>query len=218
MPIKGDKRLGDWLVDHLRSLATDAARELNVLGHDRDTLGVDRAQVRVLKETNEVSLGSFLEREHGRALETQVRLEVLRDFTHKTLERKLANEELGRLLVATDLTERDRTRAVTVRLLDAASGGRTLTSGLGGELLARSLAAGRLTSGLLGTGHGGWENWELVVFLGWMLCRANWRMRLPTIVPPRAPNKHKSPEETRRLGREKFWAEKVGRRGSNNLL
>ena len=40
-------------------------------------------------------------------------------------------------------------------LLDAASGGGTLASGLGGELLAGSPASGGLAGGLLGTGHFG---------------------------------------------------------------
>jgi hypothetical protein len=40
-------------------------------------------------------------------LESQVRLEVLGNFTNQTLERKLSDEELGRLLVATDFTESD---------------------------------------------------------------------------------------------------------------
>ena len=43
--------------------------------------------------------------------------------------------------------------AVTVGLLDAAGGGGTLASGLGGELLAGSLASGGLAGGLLGTSH-----------------------------------------------------------------
>ena len=34
---------------HLRALATDAACELNVLGHDGNTLGMDGAQVGILE-------------------------------------------------------------------------------------------------------------------------------------------------------------------------
>ena len=39
----------------LCALAADAARQLDVLRHDRDALGVDRAQIGVLKETDEVA-------------------------------------------------------------------------------------------------------------------------------------------------------------------
>ena len=40
-----------------------------------------------------------------------------------------------------------------MRLLDAAGGRRRLPGGLGGEGLARSLASGGLSCGLLGSGH-----------------------------------------------------------------
>jgi hypothetical protein len=38
----------------------DAAGKLDVLGHDGDTLGMDFAQVGVLKETNQVGLRGLL--------------------------------------------------------------------------------------------------------------------------------------------------------------
>ena len=43
---------------NLSSLSTDAAGQLDVLGHDGDTLGVDGAQVGVLEQTDQVGLGS----------------------------------------------------------------------------------------------------------------------------------------------------------------
>ena len=140
---------------HLRALSADAAGELNVLGHDGDTLGVDGAQVGVLEETDEVGLGSLLKGKDGRSLEAKVALEVLGDLANETLEGELADEQVGGLLVATDLTESDGSWAVTVGLLDASGGGGGLASGLGGELLAGGLASGGLAGGLLGTGHFG---------------------------------------------------------------
>ena len=50
----------------------------------------------------------------------ETNLEVLRNFTDKPLEGQLADEELGRLLVPTDLAERDGTRPEAVRLLNTA--------------------------------------------------------------------------------------------------
>jgi hypothetical protein len=111
---------------------------------DGNTLGVDSAQVGVLEEGDEVGLDRLLESADGRGLETEIRLEVLGNLTDKTLEGQLADEELGRLLVATNLTESDGTRLVAVRLLDTTGRGCGLASGLGGELLTGSLA----TSGL----------------------------------------------------------------------
>ena len=70
-------------------------------------------------------------------------LKILGNFTHETLEGKLPDEELGRLLVPTNFTESDGTRAETMRLLDttSGSGGGSLTSlRLGSELLTGGLA------------------------------------------------------------------------------
>jgi hypothetical protein len=50
-------------------------------------------------------------------------LEVLRDLTDETLEGQLADEELSRLLVATDLAEGDRSGAEAMGLLHTTSGG-----------------------------------------------------------------------------------------------
>jgi histone H3 len=102
----------------LRAFTTDAASQLDVLGHDGHTLGVDGAQVGVLEQTNQVSLSSLLQSTDSRGLETQVRLEVLSNLTNQALEGQLADQKLGRLLESTDLTQSDGTRAKAVRLLD----------------------------------------------------------------------------------------------------
>ena len=137
----------------LGALSADTAGQLDVLGHDGDTLGVDGAQVGVLEESDQVSLASLLQGHDGGALEAQVGLEVLGDLTDQTLEGQLADQQLGALLVTTDLTESHGTGPVPVGLLDASGGGGGLASGLGGQLLARSLSSGRLAGCLLGTGH-----------------------------------------------------------------
>lgn len=93
----------------LRALATETAGQLDVLGLDSDTLGVDGAQVGVLEQGDEVSFNGLLESTDGGGLEAEVRLEVLGDLTNQTLEGQLADQELGRLLVATDLTQSDGT-------------------------------------------------------------------------------------------------------------
>ena len=48
-------------------------------------------------------------------------LEVLRDFTDEALEGEFSDEELGGFLVAPDFTERDGSRAETMRLLHTTS-------------------------------------------------------------------------------------------------
>ena len=139
--------------NNLSALATDTAGQLDVLGHDGDTLGVDGTQVGVFEETDEVGLGSFLEGHDGRGLEPEVGFEVLGDFTDQTLEGQLADEELSALLVTSDLTESYGTGPVPVGFLDASCGRGGLASCLGGELLAWGLATGGLAGSLLGTSH-----------------------------------------------------------------
>ena len=104
---------------HLSALATDAAGQLDVLRHDGDALGVDGAEVGVLEEADEVGLGRLLEGGDGGGLEAQVGLEVLGNLADQALERELADQELGRLLVLADLAQGDGARPVAVGLLDA---------------------------------------------------------------------------------------------------
>merc|ERR1719244_976797 len=140
------------MVQRLGTFSADTTGQLDVLRHDGHPLGVDGAKVGVLKQTNQVSLTGLLQSHNGRALETEVGLEVLRNLSDQTLEGQLANEQLGGLLVTTDLTERHCTRPVTVGLLHPTGSRSALTSSFGGELLPRSLASGGLASGLLGSG------------------------------------------------------------------
>jgi len=144
----------------LRALATESSGKLDILGLNGDTLGVDGAQVGVLEKRDEVSLNGFLEGTDGRGLEAEVGLEVLCDFTDQTLEGELSDQELGRLLVTSDLTESDGTWLIPVGLLDTTSVGGVgdLTSDLGChlhlfDLLAWCLTTGGFTGSLFGAGH-----------------------------------------------------------------
>ena len=137
----------------LSTFATDTTGQLDVLWHDGDTLGVDSAQVGVFEETNEVSLGSFLQGHDGGRLEAEISLEILSDLTDEPLERKLADEKLGALLVTTDLTKSDGTRPVPVGLLHSTGSRGRFASSLGCKLLARSFSSGGFTGSLLSTGH-----------------------------------------------------------------
>uniref|UniRef100_A0A0E0PTU2 Uncharacterized protein n=1 Tax=Oryza rufipogon TaxID=4529 RepID=A0A0E0PTU2_ORYRU len=139
--------------DGLSALAADPAGELDVLGHDGDALGVDGAQVGVLKEPDEVRLGGLLQRGDGGALEAEVGLEVLGDLADEALEGELADEQLRALLVLADLTERDGAGPEAVRLLHAAGGRGRLPRRLGRQLLPRRLAAAQL--------HAVVEGWRL---------------------------------------------------------
>ena len=138
----------------LSTFSTDTASQLDVLGHDGDTLGVDGAEVSVLKQTNQVSLACLLKGHDGRALESQIGLEILSDLSDQTLEGKLADQKLGGLLVSPDLTESHGTRSVPVWLLHTPSSRSGLASSFGSQLLPGSFTSGGFTCGLLGTSHG----------------------------------------------------------------
>ena len=121
-------------VIRLGSFTTDATGQLNVLWHDGNALGVNGTQVGVFEQTNQVGFGGFLESQNCSGLEAKVRLEVLSNLTHKALERSLANEEVRRLLVLADFTKSDRSRSVTVGLLDTSGSWCGLAGCLGGKL------------------------------------------------------------------------------------
>ena len=139
--------------DSLSSLSADATGQLDVFGHDGDPLGVDGAQVGVLKQADQVSLTGLLQSHDSGALEAQVGLEILSDFSHQALEGQLADQQLRGFLVATDLSQSHGTGPVAVRLLHAAGGRGALTGSLGGQLLPGGFASGGFTSGLLGSCH-----------------------------------------------------------------
>ena len=48
----------------LGPLTTNAASQLDVLGHDGDTLGMDGTQVGVLEQANQVGLSCLLQGKH----------------------------------------------------------------------------------------------------------------------------------------------------------
>jgi hypothetical protein len=148
----------------LYAFTPESPSQLEVLGLDSDTLGVDCSEIGVLEERDKVGLRGFLEGHDGRRLEAEISLVVwntvsnqqfraevtgptLSNFTDKALERQLANEKFGALLVPTDFAKGDGTRAETMRLL--------YTTGLRGSftcLLSRELLAwGFATSGLAGS-------------------------------------------------------------------
>ena len=115
-------------------------------GLDGDTLGVDGAEVGVLEKRDEVRFNRLLERADGGRLESEVRLEVLGDLANEALEGKLPDKELGRLLVATNLTESDGAGLVAVGLLHTTGRRGGLAGSLGGKLLAGGLATSGLAS------------------------------------------------------------------------
>jgi hypothetical protein len=101
-----------------------------------------------------VGFSSLLEGENGRSLETDVALKVLGNLADNAMKRKPADEEIGQLLIATNLTKSNSARTVAMRLLDTTGGGGGLAGGLCCKLLAWSLSSCGFACGLLGACHG----------------------------------------------------------------
>ncbi len=141
------------LTTALGSLATNAAGQLNIFGHNGNSLGMDSAQVGVFEQPDEVGLRCFLQRHHCGTLEAKVALEVLSNFADQPLEGKFANEKFCGLLEFSNFTKSDSSGTISMGLLYTTGGGGRLTGGLGRELLAGSFASSRFASGLLGSGH-----------------------------------------------------------------
>lgn len=64
-----------------KSVAPDPPGELQVLGHDGDSAGMDGAEVGVLEERHEVGLSGLLEGQNGRRLESEFLLEFVGKFS-----------------------------------------------------------------------------------------------------------------------------------------
>jgi hypothetical protein len=84
------------LYNHPLCLFTmNASGQLNVLGHDGNTLGMNGAKVCIIKHANKVSLQSLLEGKYSCALEMQVAIEILSNLLYQTLEWCLANQKVS---------------------------------------------------------------------------------------------------------------------------
>ena len=76
-------------------VSSDSLGELEVSGHDGDSLGVNGAEVGVFEERDEVSFGSFLEGQDGRRLESKLLLPFMGDFSDHSLEGEFSDEEIS---------------------------------------------------------------------------------------------------------------------------
>jgi len=145
----------DWNdADQSEPVSSNSLGELEIPGHDGDSLGVDGAEVGVLEERDEVSLSGLLKGEHGWALEPELLLELVGDLADESLEGQLSDEQVSWLLVLPDLPEGDCSGFEAVGLLDAGGdGGRLPGDLLGNELLPGDLLGSGLPCSLFCSSH-----------------------------------------------------------------
>ena len=138
---------------YLSTFTANTACELDIFWHDGHSLGVDGTQVGVFEKSNEISLTSFLESHDSRALESEISLEVLCNFSYETLEGQFPDQKFSALLVSSDFSQSNSTWSVSVWLLDTSSSWCTFTCSLGGQLFSWSFSSSRFSCSLLSSCH-----------------------------------------------------------------
>lgn len=83
------------LEDHSESVPSDSLGELEILGHNCNSLGMDGAKVGVLEQGDQVSLGSLLKGEHGLALESNLLFPLLSNLSNHSLEGEFSDQQVS---------------------------------------------------------------------------------------------------------------------------
>ena len=139
---------------NLSPFPTDAASELDILGHDGHALGVDGTQVGVLEEPNQVSFARFCSCHNGRILKPQLSHEISRYVTNQIAGSDNNGLRSSVLFMVTANLSEGHVPTIAMRFLDASSCGCRFAGGLGRQLLSRCFASCTLTSSLFCTSHG----------------------------------------------------------------
>ena len=77
------------------SVSPDSLGQLEVLGHDGHSLGMNGTQVCVLEQRHEVGLCCFLKGKHSLALESDLLFEFSGNLSHQPLEGQLSDQQVG---------------------------------------------------------------------------------------------------------------------------
>ena len=139
----------------LRALATDAAGEINVLGHDSDAFGVDSTEVDVFEKNNQIRLECFLQYHHRVAVEAAIELELVNDHVlHTANKGRATNKKVGRVLVLANLAKGNRAWAEALDLGHRGGGlAKHLLASVRGPLVVDGLSILGFDRVLLGACH-----------------------------------------------------------------
>jgi len=77
------------------------------------------AEIGVFEESDQVSLGGFLESQNGRRLESGLGSNFVGDILNESLEGKFSDQKFGGFLELFDFSGGDGSRSEFVRLLDS---------------------------------------------------------------------------------------------------
>jgi len=120
---------GSIVSEHVTS---NSLRQLEISGHDCDSLGVNCNQICIFKQGNHVCFSSFLKSKDSLTLETDFISEMGGNFLHQALEWQFSDEQLSCLLVFSDLSESDCPWFKSMRFFDSQRNGCSLPGNLGG--------------------------------------------------------------------------------------
>lgn len=129
--------LGHRVTEVVVGVASDSSSQVHVLLHHGYSVGVNRAQVGVFEDANEVGLRALLESLQGVGGESEVVVNTAADISDESLEWSSWKQQTCGLLVSLDLSEGDGSWSefdfllVTIGLLDALGGSSGLFVGLG---------------------------------------------------------------------------------------
>ena len=87
------------------ALTTNTSCQDDVLGHERDAVGVQRAQVGVLEHVRHVGLSCLLQGQQSLALEAELWVCILGDGLDKAHERQLGHDQVSLLLQSPNLSQ-----------------------------------------------------------------------------------------------------------------
>lgn len=102
-------------------IAADPPCKLDVLWHDGNSFPMDRDEVGILVQPNQIRLRRFLQRHDSRVLEPKSSIVITGNLPHKSLEWHFPDQWLGRLLVLSDISQGHRSWTVATFLLDTAA-------------------------------------------------------------------------------------------------
>ena len=105
-----------WTRNRLGALSPNTSGQLDILRHDRDTFGMNGAQVSVFKKTDEICLCCLLQCQDCPTGKVEPAFKVLGNLPYQSLKGKPPYQKFSRLLKLTNLTKGHSTRPIPVWL------------------------------------------------------------------------------------------------------
>lgn len=97
----------------LHRILSNPQRQLQVSGHDGDSLGVNTGEIDVLEQIDKISFGGLLQRFQGGSLISNIVSKRHRYFPHESLKRQLLDAHVRDVLVVSNFAKSDHSGSIT---------------------------------------------------------------------------------------------------------